>query len=118
MIEEGLPNKIELKLGAVEEAVFGMCYNCAEEGHYAPQCPYPQRERGGIYPLYGRGHGDVQHAPQDAREVQQPVNPPIGADEGRRVNVISVDGSESEVDVIANRGRGKKEAKRMRRKEN
>ena len=57
--------------------MFGRCYNCAEEGHYVPQCPYPQRERGGIYPLYGRGRGDGQHALQDAREVQQPVNPLI-----------------------------------------
>ena len=89
--------------GGRGRAVFGMCYNCAEEGHYAPQCPYPPRERGGIYPLYGRGCGDAHHAPQDAREVQQPVSPPIGADEGRRVNVISVDGSESEVDVMANK---------------
>ena len=63
----------------------------------------PKRERGGIYPLYGHGHGDMQHAPQDAREVQQPVNPPIGADEARRVNVISIDGSESDVDVMANK---------------
>ena len=31
------------------------------------------------------------------------MNPPIGADKGRRVNVISVDGSESEVDVKANK---------------
>ena len=31
------------------------------------------------------------------------MNPPIGADEGRRVNVISIDGSESEVDVMANK---------------
>ena len=73
--------------------MFGRCYNCAKEGHYAPQCRYPPRERGGIYPLYGRGRGDAQHAPQDAREVQQPVNPPIGANEARRVNVISIDGS-------------------------
>ena len=99
--------------------VFGRCYNCAEEGHYAPQCPYPQRERGGIYPLYGRGRGDAQHAPHDAREIQQPVNPPIGADEGRRVNVISVDGSESEVDVMANkRTRQERGKKRLKRKEN
>ena len=88
----------------MEEALFGTCYNCAHEGHYAPQCPYPQRERGGIYPLYGHGCGDMQHAPQYAREVQQqPVCPPIGADEARRVNVISIDGSESDVDVMANK---------------
>ena len=33
----------------------------------------------------------------------QSTNPPIGADEERRVNIISVDGSESEVDVMANK---------------
>lgn len=49
--------------GGRGRAVYGRCYNCAEEGHYAPQCPYPPRERGAMYPLYGRGRGDVPHVP-------------------------------------------------------
>lgn len=55
---------------------------------------------------------DAQHAPQDTREIQQPVNPPIGADEARRVNVISIDGSKSDVDVM---GKQKDEARKRQR---
>ena len=33
------------------------CYNCAERGHMAPQCPYPRREPGGIYPIAPRQQG-------------------------------------------------------------
>ena len=60
----------------------------------------------------------MQHAPQDAREVQQPVNPPIGTDEARRVNVISIDGSKSDVDIMANKRTRQERGKRLRRKEN
>ncbi|RYA73389.1 hypothetical protein DD594_28700, partial [Enterobacter cloacae complex sp. 4DZ1-17B1] len=30
----------------------GRCYNCDEEGHYAPDCPKPRREREEGYSPY------------------------------------------------------------------
>ncbi|KAI5067702.1 hypothetical protein GOP47_0018230 [Adiantum capillus-veneris] len=80
----------------------GRCYNCGEEGHYAPDCPHPPRERGGIYPLFGRGRGQGRFNGQRDQQFDNPVPPaPQGNEEVHRDNIIGVD--EQVVDVLANK---------------
>ena len=54
------------------------CYNCAERGHIAPQCPYPRREPGGMYPIMQRPQDNANNAningvqPQAQAQAQGP----------------------------------------------
>ena len=57
---------------------------------------------------------EMRNMPHKMR--QQLVNPPIGANEARRVNVISVDGSKSDVDVMTNKRTRQEKGKETKEK--
>ena len=101
MIEEGLPNKIELKVEVVEEAeqcLAGVTIVQRKDTmHLSAHIP---QGKGEVSILFMAVVVEMHSMPHKMRGR---FNPPIGADEGRRVNVISVDGSKSDVDVMENK---------------